>query len=60
VRHRTWTGERNAHKVLVDKPLEKWPFRRLRSWNIHINTDMKELDSILFYFFFFNIAVIAE
>ena len=30
-------------KVLVDKPLEKWPFRRQKSWKIHTNMGMKEL-----------------
>jgi hypothetical protein len=31
------------NKVLVDKHLEKWPFRRQKLWKIHTNMDMKEL-----------------
>jgi len=30
-------------KVLMDKPLEKWLFRRQKSWKIHTNMSMKEL-----------------
>jgi len=31
------------NKVLMDKLLEKWLFRRQKSWKIHTNMSMKEL-----------------
>jgi len=31
------------NKVLMDNPLEKWPFRREKSWKIHTNRSTKEL-----------------